>query len=86
MSIELELPPELESRLRREAELAGQDVDSYIRHLLGEQLPANGSVAPTESQLSDEQWRDQLLAWAESFPPVSHEVDDSRESIYEDRH
>lgn len=86
MSIELELTPEMESRLRREAELAGQDLSGYIRQLLGTQLPKNGTVDSTESDLSDDQWRDELLAWAGSFSPVAGKVDDSRESIYEDRH
>ncbi len=35
--------------------------------------------------VSREEWRAAIRTWAESHPPITHEVDWSRERIYEGR-
>lgn len=44
-------------------------------------------VRPTSTQdtLSPEVWAARLEDWAFNRPPITHFVDDSRESIYKDR-
>lgn len=85
MTIKLELAPEMESRLRRQAELAGEEIVPYVLKILGAQLPEAEQEPVAERQFSDQQWGDELQAWADDFPSRSHCVDDSREHIYEDR-
>ncbi len=85
MTINLTLPPDLESRLLEYASVTGQDIDRVVIDLVRERLqpsPTNGSDDATVPQ---EGWSDRFRAWIDGFPPVSHTVDDSRESIYEDR-
>jgi hypothetical protein len=82
MTIELKLPPEVESRLLREATLAGQDVTHFVADVVCERLRGVDSKADGQRELSSADWTARLQAWADSFPTVSHPVNDSRESIY----
>lgn len=49
MAITLELPPEEEQRLRRQAEMAGQDVTDYL-------LNGAGFRTAAPPMLSEEEW------------------------------
>ena len=51
MTITIELPPEQETQLRREAERQGKDVSAYVLELLDRSLPKapdSGSRDPSE--------------------------------------
>ena len=71
MAITIELTPEEERRLRRQAETAGQDVVTYLLVGAGLRRPASkpltqeerealldefGETAPPEAPLTDEEW------------------------------
>lgn len=45
MTLTINIPPELESRLQEEASRKGVAIDEYARMLLEEQLPARGDRA-----------------------------------------
>jgi len=86
MTLLLELPPEVEVRLRDAAAREGVGVDVFTRNLIQEHLPP---ATPTESlwkTLTPEEWIRQTRAWAEShadwpeLPPEAYE----RASFYED--
>lgn len=79
MAITLELPPEQEQSLRRRAELAGQDVTTFLLQQVGLRV-----VPPP---LSDEEWEklaDELAGTAPADAPLLSDYAVSREGIYED--
>jgi len=79
MAITLELPPEEEQNLRRRAEMAGQDVTTYLLQNVG-----LGAVPPP---LSDEEWERLADELADTAPPDAPLLSDyavSREGIYRD--
>ncbi len=80
MAITLELPPEEEQSLRRRAEMAGQDVMTYLLQQVGMR-----AVPPP---LSDEEWEQLADEAADlvdpSVPPLS-DYAVSREGIYQER-
>lgn len=79
MAITLELPPEEEQSLRRRAEMAGQDVTTYLLQQVG--------LRTTFSPLSNEEWERLLDEMADTAPPDAPLLSDyavSREGIYED--
>jgi uncharacterized protein (DUF1778 family) len=79
MAITLELPPEEEQSLRRRAEMAGQDVTTYLLQSIGLR------IAPPS--LSDAEWERLADEAADlidpSIPPLS-DYAVSREGIYRD--
>jgi hypothetical protein len=83
MTLTLSFPPETEARLRERAAASGEDVETIVRRAVEEKL-ALPHVA-RQAELTHEQWSAALRAWAASHPPVTHFVDDSRESIYAGR-
>lgn len=83
MTLNLSLPPELEARLRERAAATGKDVESFVREAVEEKITATAPSGPEGK--SPEQWSAELRAWAASHAPVTHSVDDSRESIYAGR-
>ena len=82
MTIELKLPPEIESQLREEAALAGKEVTRFVADAIRERLRGLDTNGAGALELSSADWTARLQAWADSFPPLNHAVDDSRESIY----
>src|SRR5262249_47320186 len=83
MNLILNLPPEIESKLRQFAQETGQAPEDVALEALDEKL------ADAESNLikrSDQAWRAELHAWASSHPVCqARSVDDSRERIYAGR-
>ena len=84
MSITIELTPELEAKVQRNAESKGLPVGEYVLQTL--------HAAPIEEKslwetLSPEEFARSLREWSESheWPPLSEEAM-SRESIYGDNH
>ena len=85
MSLTLPLSPEMEAELQKRAAAAGTDVTEFVLDALQEK-PAQRPKRPkrkAKREMSHEEWPARLRAWADGFPPVTHFVDDSRESIYE---
>ncbi len=82
MSITLELPLEEEQSLRRQAELAGRDVNEYLREIVREK------VFLSPASLTDEEWERLADEAADivpsSVPPLS-DYAVSREAMYEGR-
>jgi hypothetical protein len=83
MTLTLSFPPETEAKLRQRAAAADKDVETLVREAVDEKLAAEGPVGPEGK--TGEELAAEFLAWVESHPPVTHFVDDSRESIYAGR-
>jgi hypothetical protein len=83
MTLQIDLTPELEARLREEATAAGKDVATFARDALEETLTLRGDTGARPGRLTDEQRVAEWLAWTSSARPLGYIVDDSRESIYE---
>lgn len=83
MTLSLPLTPELEARLRRRAAAAGKDVAEYLLYVVEEDLAMSAEVPETAD--SPNQWEKAFDAWAAGHPRLDTIIDDSRESIYEDR-
>jgi len=79
MTIEVQLPPDIESELSQRAELAGQDVSAYVCDAVRQMLDAE----PNGAEVSYEQWHKDFRAWVESHRSRNPDFDDSRESIYD---
>lgn len=63
---------------RRSHELVGH----RLKVTVIDSLPARAS---TQDTLTPEEWATRLRQWAQSLPPITHFVDDSRDAIYADR-
>jgi hypothetical protein len=83
MTLTLSFPPETEAKLRERAAASGKDVETIVREAVDEKLAAGADT--TGAAKSAEEWVAEFMAWVESHPPVTHFVDDSRESIYAGR-
>ncbi len=79
MTIELDLPPETEAKLRALVAQSGQDVQAIVLDALEEKL---ADRSPADQRLTDDEWNKKLRQVIELHPVVNHFVDDSRESIY----
>jgi hypothetical protein len=90
MTLTISLPPDTEAKLRDQAKASGKDMGTFVREAVEEKLRAIGEPRPARD-LSNEQWLIQFNAWMDdvakraSVYPAGFIVDDSRESIYEDR-
>lgn len=78
MNITLELPPELRDKLAEEAARLARPVEAVALQAIEASL---GTETGTQRS-SREEWQQELQAWIASHPPISHGVDDSRDSIY----
>jgi hypothetical protein len=88
MTLMIDLPPELESRLREEAAKNGLEASQYVLRLIERQLPSESSRGGSLwDTLSPEEWIREFEAWTEShrdlpvLPPEAYE----RASFYEGR-
>ena len=87
MAITLELPPEEEQRLQRQAEMAGQDVTDYLREILRRESAASSAVFAGKDWKKWEDWENLLDEFGETAPAGIPPLSDyavSREGIYED--
>lgn len=85
MTLQIDLPPELEARLREEAAAAGKDVATFAREAIEETVAPRGDSRSEYPRLSREQRLAEWRTWTASARPLGYMVDDSRESIYEGR-
>ena len=83
MTLTLSFPPETEARLRERAAASGKDVETIVREAVDQTLAAEANTP--RSDRSAEEWVAEFMTWVNSHPPVTHFVDDSRESIYAGR-
>jgi hypothetical protein len=91
MTVDLELPPDIEAGLLAQAQAQGLDVSRYVQNLLREQVLARANTTAASHPAYDlppEEWIREFRAWAHShtadnFPILSDEAI-GRESIYED--
>lgn len=87
MTLTIELAPEVEEQLRREAEQQGMASETYARQLLEERLlPAQ--ELPFWARASREEWLQAFNEWMDShdanLPPLPDEAY-NRESFYGER-
>jgi predicted DNA-binding protein len=86
MTLMIEMPPELESRLKAEAEKRGQDAAAYARTLLESLLLPARERPLYEGSL--EEWKRAFREWGEAHrtdtPAIPLEAL-RRENLYEDR-
>ena len=83
MTIQLELDPATEARLKAAADLRGLAVEEYAGALLRESLPV---YATGTGKLTPESLREMmtgLAKWSDKMPVLPLEAND-RESFYED--
>lgn len=85
MTITIDLPPEIETALRRRAEASGQDPATIVRQFVIESLEDEVNVDVPVSQRSPEEFARRMEAWIKLHPVLDHPIDDSRESIYSGR-
>jgi hypothetical protein len=84
MTVQLQLPAELEEKLRLHAQARGQDLAHAALELLQQGLDSSReSTSPND--LPYEVWQRRFDAMLKDLPRVDSFVDDSRESIYEGR-
>ncbi len=81
MTLQLELPIELEKRLRARASESGQNIERYALDALQEKLAAAKFPETTAERAA---WRKKFEEFINTpRPTMSSQMDDSRESIYE---
>ena len=89
MTLNINLGPELENRLREEATRLGLNAGEYALHLIEQNLPAPATIGKSLwNTLTPEEWQRAFDEWSNShdrsIPPLSDEAV-SRESFYEGR-
>jgi hypothetical protein len=87
MTLNLQLSPDAEAKLREQAAAAGQDVQTFVLEAVEDRLAAEQQDSDSSARRSGDHraWLEKLRAWTALHPVVSHFVDDSRESIYGNR-
>lgn len=85
MNLHLPLAPDVEARLREEATAAGQDLGTYVAHVLTDRLgEAAADQLPPQLTKTAERLA-YLEAIAARHPANSHPADARRDTIYGDR-
>lgn len=86
MSLTIDLPPEVETRLREEAARRGQATEEYASRILAEVVEQQPEIAPRI--LTSQERAQAFREWAASrkvvAPPLPSEAL-RRENMYEDR-
>jgi hypothetical protein len=82
MTITINLPADAEKKLREAAARRGETLEAYLEWLAAQSA---GNGARPAAKRTPEERVAEFRAWAASHAPVTHFVDDSRESIYEGR-
>ncbi len=83
MIISINLPEEVESALAEQARARGLDVASLVQEIVTEQV--SESCESKRPRRSHEEFMNNLQKIIDLTPASTGHVDDSRESIYEDR-
>jgi hypothetical protein len=92
MSITIQLPPEIEEKLRRRAAESGQTVDGYVRQIVEREvlgtngdrpaaapprLPSDDALAPFRKEVADSGMTDDELLKL---------FEEAREEVYQEKH
>jgi hypothetical protein len=85
VTLTIQLPPEIEQKLRERASLFGQSFETYLQEVAELAAKEETAKAPPPPPLSAEEWIAEWRAWADNQPVRPVIADDSRESIYEGR-
>lgn len=83
MQLSIDIPAEIEAVLRLRAEAAGEDMATFVRHVVVESLFDSSENRPLSA--SPAEFAQRLEAWIALHPVLGHAVDDSRDSIYAGR-
>jgi hypothetical protein len=71
MTLMLDLPPELEERLLREAERQGRSASEYTLRLIEQQLPPRHEEKKSLWEtLTPDEWKREFHAWIASHEPT----------------
>ncbi len=82
MNFSVQFSAEIEQALKRHAAQAGIDIPTFVQRIVTEQLTEESLPVPANDQ-SYEAFEKRFDAWIARHPVLDHEIDDSRESIYE---
>ena len=88
MSITLDLGPELEARLRGEADRQGKPVESLLKGWIEQKSEPVTAAPKFYETATPAEWAAEFLRWTASFPTPKNPLPDEalrRESMYEDR-
>lgn len=86
MTLQLDLPADVEHALRARAAAAGQDVSAYVAEVVAERLAEVEPVPPKSASVrSQRRFAERLRAFVALHPGSGGTLDDSRESIYAGR-
>ena len=81
MSIQIDLPPDVEQQLQKYSARVGKTPEQLVHELLTEKF----GVFPAPKKFTKEEFAARLERIIKLHPQVDHIVDDSRDSIYEGR-
>jgi hypothetical protein len=84
MQLNVNLSVEIETALRRRAAAAGEDLETFVSHVVAEEV-ADEVQRPRKKKTSSEGFAQRLDAWTKLHPVLDRPIDDSRESIYAGR-
>ena len=82
MSLNINLPSDLEHAVRERAMASGLDIDTFAARVFTEQIQQLELIQSPPLPFPED-FRKWLDSWVKLHPRVEHEVDVSRESIYE---
>jgi hypothetical protein len=86
MAIQIQLPTEIEMRLKAKAAQRRQTLEEYLQEVaFREAQTGNGGTVPTQSDLTPEELSTLWRAWVTSHRALPAVADDSRETIYAGR-
>ena len=87
VTINLPLSPDVEAKLRRQAEAAGKDLTELVLEAVEEKLSVMDDAGGPNGHhdLTTEQWLTRFRRWIAGHRALPHEADDSREGIYSGR-
>jgi hypothetical protein len=83
MTVSINLSPEMEASLQRQAAATGKDVSAVVESVVLDYL-ANDSGSPNAT-VTAEEFEAWFRKFTQHFPTTPMHVDDSRESIYAGR-